>query len=204
MNILLICGIIAPLLYISTDILLGLSWGGYSLTSQAISELSAIGAPTSSLWTVMAFIFNPLLIAFGIGVQKTAGSQKTLRITGLLITIWGLLGFVWLLFPMNMRGSIGSFSDTMHLIMSGITVFLIVLFIGFGSVTQKRLFRFYSVLTIFTMLIFGGLVAQQAPQVATNSPTPMMGAFERISVHSSMIWVSVLAIILLRKEKKIN
>jgi len=59
-KILLICGIISSVLYIGTDITLALLWKGYSYTSQAISELSAIGAPTRPLWVAMTFLFNPL------------------------------------------------------------------------------------------------------------------------------------------------
>ncbi len=38
-KVLLICGILAPLLWIGTDILAGTLYAGYSFTSQAISEL---------------------------------------------------------------------------------------------------------------------------------------------------------------------
>jgi hypothetical protein len=110
-----------------------------------------------------------------------------------------VLGFVWLFFPMNVRGEIGSFTDTMHLVMTGITVLLITAFIGFGSRAQGKAFGIYSLLTILVMFSFGILVALQAPQVAAQLPTPWMGVFERVSVFSPMIWVSVLAIILLRR-----
>lgn len=201
-KILLVCGIFSSILYIATDILLGLSWRGYSFSSQAISELSAIGAPTRSLWIAMTFIFNPLLTAFGIGVCKVAGMKRSLRIAGVLLAIWGLLGFVWLFFPMHMRGAIGSTTDTMHLVMAGVTVLLITLFIGFGSGARGKWFRIYSILTILAMLIFGALVGKQAPRVAAQLSTPWMGFLERISVYLPMLWVSVLAGILLRTEKK--
>lgn len=197
---LLVCGVISTLLYICTDILLGLSWSGYSFTSQAISELSAIGALTRPFWIAMTFVFNPLLVAFGIGVWKVA-EKRSLRFAGILLMIWGFLGFVWLFFPMHMRGAIGSTTDTMHLVMAGITVLLITLFMGFGSGARGKGFRFYSILTILVMLVFGALVGQQAPRVAAQLPTPWMGIMERISVYSPMIWVLVLAIILYRKEK---
>jgi hypothetical protein len=202
-KILLVCGIFSSILYIATDILLGLSWRGYSFSSQAISELSAIGAPTRSLWIAMTFIFNPLLTAFGIGVCKVAGMKRSLRIAGVLLAIWGLLGFVWLFFPMHMRGAIGSTTDTMHLVMAGVTVLLITLFIGFGSGARGKWFRLYSILTILVMLIFGALVGQQAPRVAAQLPTPWMGFMERISVYLPMLWVSVLAGVLLRTEKNL-
>lgn len=199
---LLVCGIIASVLYIGTDILLGLSWHGYNFSSQAISELSAIGAPTRSLWIAMTFIFSPLIAVFGIGVVKAAEKKRSLRISGILITIWGLLGFVWLFFPMHLRGAIGSVTDTMHLVMSGITVILMVTFIGFGSGTQGKWFRFYSILTILAMLVFGALVGQMAPKVAAQLPTPWMGIMERISVYAPMFWVAILANLELKKLQK--
>ena len=59
---LLICGIIAAVLYVATDIYLAMLSKGYSYFDQAISELSAIGAPTRPLWIAMSFLFNPLLV----------------------------------------------------------------------------------------------------------------------------------------------
>lgn len=201
-KVLLICGILSPLLYIATDLLLSMLYEGYSYSSQAISELSAIGAPTRSLWVAMTFLFNPLLIAFGMGVWRVAGDKHSLRIAGILLSTWGALGFVWLLFPMHMRGAIGSTTDTGHLVLSGLTVFLITIFIGFGSGARGKWFRFFSILTILVMLVFGALVGTQAPRVAAQLPTPWMGIVERISVFSPMLWVLVLAIALLRPKKE--
>ena len=202
-KVLLICGILSSLLYVATDVLLSRLYKGYSYINQAISELSAIGAPTRPLWNDMTFLFNPLLIAFGIGVWRSAGEKRSLHITGILLTIWGITGFVWLFFPMHMRGAIGSTTtDTGHLVLSGITVLLMTVFIGFGSGARGKWFRLYSILTILAMLVFGALVGMQAPLVAAQLPTPWMGVIERVSVYSPILWVLVLAIILLRTKGK--
>lgn len=201
---LLISGIIASLLYIGADVFVSTQYPGYSYTDQAISELSAIGAPTQGLWTILLIVFDPLLVAFGLGVYKIASHNRPLRITGLLLIVWGIFGLLWYLFPMNMRGAIGSTTDTMHLVMAGVTVFLILMFIGFGSGAQGRGFRLYSILTIAVMLIFGAMVGQQAPRVAAQLSTPWMGIMERISVYTPMIWVIVLASILLQKNKELS
>lgn len=198
----IICGILAPIIYIATDLFAGMIYSGYDFSSQAISELSAIGAPTRALWIAMTFIFNPLLVAFGIGIYGTGDANRSLRITGFLVTVWGLLGFIWLFFPMNMRGAIGSSTDTMHLVMAGITVLLMTFFMGFGASAHGTRFRSFSVLTILTMLFFGALTGQQAPNVAAQLPTPWMGVMERISVYSPMLWIFVLAIVLLNAVNK--
>lgn len=200
-KVLLICGILSSILYVSMDIIAGMMYSGYNFNSQAISELSAIGAPTRPFWIVMSFFFNPLVIAFGIGVWFSAGRKLSLRITGILLTIWGALGFVWLFFPMHMRGYIGSVTDTGHLVLSGVTVLLMTMFIAFGSGARGKWFRIYSILTILAMLFFGALVGMQAPRVAAQLPTPGMGVIERVSVFSPMLWVLVLAIVLLHKKK---
>ena len=46
---LLSCGVLASLLYLGTDILAGPLWEGYNFVHQAVSELSAVDAPTRSL-----------------------------------------------------------------------------------------------------------------------------------------------------------
>jgi len=201
-KILLVCGILSSLLYVSVDTIAALLYQGYSYADQAISELSAIGAPTRPLWVAMNFLFNPLLIAFGMGVWKSASAKHSLRIAGALIVAWGFLGFVWLFFPMHMRGAIGSATDTGHLVLSGVTVLLITVFMGFGFGAEGKWFRFYSLLTILVMLVFGALVGTQAPRVAAQLPTPWMGIIERVSVFSPMLWVSVLAVVLLRGKKE--
>lgn len=200
-KILLICGILAPMLYIGFDALTALLYEGYSYTDQAISELSAIGAPTAGLWTILVFIFNPLIILFGMGVWLSAGNKRLIRITGILLISWGFLGFVWLLFPMNMRGNTGSISDMGHLVLAAIVPLLVIAFVGFGSGAGRKGFRTYSFLTIILTLVSGVLVWTYVPNVAAQLPTPGMGLIERIAVFSPMIWIMVLAVVLLRTEK---
>jgi protein-S-isoprenylcysteine O-methyltransferase Ste14/hypothetical membrane protein len=200
----LFCGIIAPLLYVATDLLASYLYKGYNYADQAISELSAIGAPTQTFWNIMVIIINTLLIAFGMSVRGAGNKKRKLQITGTLLTTWGVIGYIWLLFPMNMRGAIGSASDTGHLVMSAVTVLLIIFFIGLGSTTEGNLFRYYSILTILAILTFGTLVGMQATRVAMQLPTPWMGIMERMSVYPTMLWVLVLAVILLKDEKKVK
>jgi hypothetical membrane protein len=200
-KILLICGILSTILYLSSDIICSMFYPGYSYATQAISELSAIGAPTILLWRILTFLFSPFIIAFGIGVFMSA-KKRSLKVTGILLVLWGVSGYAWWFFPMNMRGNIGSVSDTGHLVLSAITVLLLTLILAFGSGAGGRKFRIYSILTISAMLFFGFIVGTMAPSVAAQLPTPGMGIYERISVFSPMVWIVVFAIVLLKKEKE--
>jgi len=203
-RVLLICGILASLLYICTDIVAAtMLYPGYSYTSQQVSELSAIGAPTRPLWVAMSSVYAPLVIAFGIGVLISAGPKRSLRVTGSLLVAFGAISLLWVLFaPMHMRGTValasGSVTDSMHLVFAGVQILVMVLFIAFGAVALGRAFRLYSVGTIVAMLVAGAVVSTQAAAIAAGQPTPWMGLVERVSVYSPMLWVAVLAITLLR------
>ena len=50
---LLICGILSSLLYFAINIIVPMQYPGYNSASQVPSELSAIGAPTRMLWSVL-------------------------------------------------------------------------------------------------------------------------------------------------------
>ena len=59
-EILLVCGIVSSLLYVAMNVFVPMQWEGYSSASQTISELSAIGAPTRSLWAVPGAFYTYL------------------------------------------------------------------------------------------------------------------------------------------------
>jgi hypothetical protein len=197
---LLVCGILSSLLYVGTDILAAMQYEGYSYINQAISELSAIGAPTRPLWVAMGFLYNPLVIAFGIGVWLSAGPKRSLRVAGIFLIVYGALGLSAFLFPMNLREAEKTLTDTMHIILTGVTVLLTVLFIGFGSGARGKAFRLYSIATILTLLVFGALAGMQGPRIGAGLPTPWFGVIERVCVYSPLLWIMVLTIVLLRAQ----
>lgn len=200
-KILLVCGILFSLLLIGTDIIAAMSWEGYSYTGQSASELSAIGAPTRP-FVVPLYITDAVLgIAFGIGVLGLAGKKRALRITGILMVIFGVVSVSnSLFFPMNLRGTEQSFTGTMHLIFTGVNVLLMMLFIGFGAAARAKGFRIYSMGTILAMLVFGALAGMQATRVGAGLTTPWLGVIERVSYYSPYLWVLVFAIVLLRAQ----
>ena len=79
-KVLLICGILAALVQIGTDIVGGMVYPDYSFISQAISELTAIDAPTRTLLVPFAPIYGAFQIAFGFGNWLLAGHRRVLRI----------------------------------------------------------------------------------------------------------------------------
>jgi len=84
-RIALICGVLAPLLFVGTGILAGTLYAGYSFISQFIGELSAVGAPTRSLVVPLNIVYNLLVIAFVLGVWVSAGRNRLLRVTAVMM-----------------------------------------------------------------------------------------------------------------------
>ncbi len=197
-NILLICGILSSVLYVGADIVAAMSWPSYSYTSQSISELFAIGSPTRHIFALIPY--TPLVIAFGIGVWWSADRKRSLRTTGILLVGYAIASHVGSYFPMHQRGATGSLTDTMHIVSTIVLVLLIFLFIAFGATAAGKWFRFYSIGTILTLLVFGALAGMQGPRIAANLPTPWLGITERVNVYSAMLWVLVLAAVLLRRN----
>jgi hypothetical protein len=197
---LLICGILSSLLYVGADILAAMQWEDYSYTSQSVSELMGSGAPTRSLLVPLFTIYNVLVIAFGLGIFLT-DSRKRARFTGILLIGYTIVGLVTLLFfPVPLRGAEATISGTIHLILTGVCVLIMLLYIGFGATLHGKGFRFYSMGTILILLLFGAWAGLDAPRIAAQLPTPWLGIKERINIFTSMLWVLVLAVILLRGE----
>jgi CubicO group peptidase (beta-lactamase class C family)/hypothetical membrane protein len=201
-KVLLVCGILSSMLYIATDVLGGMRYEGYSFTSQAISELMARGAPSEAFVDPLFIAYGVLALAFGVGVRREGvGHRRTLRITGALLMGYAALGFAGpTLFEMNRRGAASLHGDTPHVLLAGALVLLTLLTIGFGAFALGRRFRIYSLATLVTVILFGALTAPYGARLAAGQPTPGFGVLERINVYSSLLWVAVFAVALLRRR----
>ncbi len=200
---LLICGVVAAVLYVAMTLCVGLLWPGYSLTAQTISELSAIGAPTRPLWLVLAAIYTALMIAFGCGVWASAGSNTVLGIAGASLAIQGVFGLFWP--PMHQRAVLasggGTLTDTLHIVWTIVTSVFFVAAMGFGAAALGRRFRVYSIVTLVVVVASGMWTGTYAAQLQANLPTPGAGIWERIDTTAFMVWIAVLATTLLRSGR---
>lgn len=205
-QILLICGILAALHYTAINLIVPQFFPGYSSFSQTVSELSAIGAPTRQLWNELCIAFTVLITAFGCGVWLSAGRSRPLLIAGGLLMAYGLVGIFWP--PMHLRETLAAggktLTDTLHILFTTVTSLLMMAAMAFGAQALGKWFRFYSALTIVVLLGFGGLTSMHAAHLEANEPTPWMGVWERVNIYATMLWLLVLAVLLLRREKKLN
>lgn len=201
-EVLLACGIAAFVLYAAMDLVSGLSWPGYSFASQAISELSALGAPTRPLWVALGYVFTLLSLAFAAGVLRSAGANGPLRIAGALLLANALIGLAWPFFPMHLRADPKTYTDVGHIVISALTVPLFLATVGFGAAALGKRFRAYSIATLAVLLVCGALTFIEAPRLGAGLPTPWLGIAERVNVHGYMLWMAVLAVALLRSPNR--
>ena len=202
-RILLICGVVSSLLYVGTDLLAALFFGDYhSFTSQAISELMAVGAPTERFVDPLFLLNGVFMIAFTCGVWRAAGRNRVQRASAGFLLASAVIGMTGpVLFEMDLRGSGGSRRDLLHIALTAVIVLLILSAIGVGAFARGRWFRVYSFATIATMVVFGALAGYQARELASGAPTPWLGATERIDIGAYLLWVLVLAVSLLRDQR---
>ena len=200
LNALLLCGIFASLLYVAMNVFIPLQWKGYSVASRVISELSAIDAPTRSLWVPLGIAYGVLMIAFGWGVWLSARGNRPLRVAGALILAYSIIGLFWP--PMHQREVVaaggGTPTDTLHIVWSAAWVTFMLAAIAFAAAGLGKRFRLYSIATLVVLLAFGVLTGLDAPKLSTNLPTPLIGVWERIQIGVVIVWDLVLAIALLR------
>ncbi len=193
--LLLSCGIAAPLAYMFTDVFLALRWDGYSYRDQTISELNAIGAPTRTLSIVLGIIGYALLVAFGVGLWRSASANRRLRVAAAGLIALGVLGWFGVpFFAMHVREAGETLTDTLHVAQLAVAGPLLLVIIGFGSTAFGWRFRLYSAATVLLMLAFGGWAGTYGADVANDLETPWLGVVERISVFSYQLWICVFAI----------
>jgi hypothetical protein len=196
---LLWCGVLSSIWYIAINIYVPSLYEGYSMSALTVSELSAISAPTRIVWVLLVVLYPLLFVSFGWGVMRSAQKNFPLRITGILIIIYCFFNLYWP--PMHMRGTEPTLTDTMHIVWASVTVLLMMTIMGFGAAALGKKFRFYTISSIVILFIFGALTGKEAPNIPVNGPTPMIGTWERINISIFMIWVIVLAIFLIAKNR---
>ena len=147
---LLACGIVAMLWYVAINIFVPMQYPGYDIASYTVSELSAIGAPTRTLWFILCIFYSLFFIAFGAGVWLSANGNRKLQIVAAVIIFDSALGFFGP--PMHQRQIIaaggGTFTDTLHLVWAFIHLTFMLLMIGFGAAAFGKSFRLFSVMIV--------------------------------------------------------
>ena len=200
---LLACGVLASLTYVASDITASLRYPGYNFIDQTVSELFAIGAPTSRIVVPLFTLSSTLLAAFAFAVWASCGPGRSRALRWLAIMMFAnaLNTLVlWNAFPLHMRGVAPTFTDAMHLVLA-VNPF-VLLSVLFGIAAFKGSFRAYSAITALILVVPAVFSFSFVTAVVANQPTPGMGLAERVAQYGYQLWQAMLAIVLLREDRQ--
>ena len=199
---LLVCGTLAAFVYLLTDVLGSLRYPGYDFTSQGISELMAVGAPTKLLVDSIFFVYGLLAIGFAIGViRETSRAERALRTTGVLLLAYAVIPMALAgRFAAHQRGGAAAFSESVpHIIVTAVLVVLMLAAIAFGAFALGHRFRIYSFATLAVLVALGAVSGYYGARLAAGHSTPGFGIVERVLIYAFLAWAATLGIALLRK-----
>jgi hypothetical protein len=188
------------------DLVAALAYDGYSYRDQAISELSAVDAPTRTFWVVAGFAWQAVMFVFAWGLLRAAGSSRRLQIVGYVVLAMAFQGFIWFIAPMHQREVLaadgGDWRDTLHLALGAVSSVLALIAIIAGAWVFGRLFRWYSFATLAAFFVFGALMGIDGGKIAENEATPWFGIYERANIFAWMLWLAVLGLLLIQRGSR--
>jgi hypothetical protein len=197
-TVLLAAGIAGGILYPVADVIASTQYPGFSYRDQAVSELFAIGAPTSTLVVTLFSISSTLLLLFSLGIWMSANGSRLVRAMAVLMALNTIDALVlWNFFPMHMRGEQPTFTDTMHGALA-IDPFLLAAII-LAAIAYRGRFRAYTVASVLFSSVFALSSLVYVPLFIANQPTPWMGVSERLGQYATNVWYGVFALMLLRR-----
>jgi hypothetical protein len=160
-RVFLVGGVLSSLLYlIGIDVIAALRYHDYHrYTDQMVSELLAIGAPTRALLVWLCIPYNVLVFGLAVGVWASAGEKRATRFTAAALVGYAAASTAGLLFfPMDVRGTVESQRDALHIIATIVMSIFIVATMAFGAFAHGLRFRLYSLATIVTVVVFAAIV----------------------------------------------
>ncbi|HWI60247.1 MAG TPA: DUF998 domain-containing protein [Symbiobacteriaceae bacterium] len=194
-KLLLICGILAPLTYLTTVLYGAAITPGYSHVAHAISELVMDGAPLRWKIDPGFIIYNLFLLLAGVGlVWEWRGAGKHgLAPVGWMLMATALLSDLMYFFPQDPRTATPTFAGTMHLVLAGMTALLTIVMQVVGGIRFRRIaglesLSLYSFVSAAWVLVTGGLSV-----TAVTTGSPYLGLVERCTIGGFEVWVLVFA-----------
>jgi Protein of unknown function (DUF998) len=185
-NLFLLFGIVAPLIYISTDLIAGILLKGYNFVMQSASELPSIESPVSSFVLPLHFAYYLLMIAFGLGVWQLGAGSRMLDVLAAFMIGNAVVSLVSdAFFRANYSTDVTASSNVVSVILGATGVIFFLVAIIFGAVVFTNWFRFYSIGTLLVFLLLGILGLMSSPHI---------GIQERVMIYGYASWVIFLSL----------
>ena len=192
-----IFGIISLLSYTAMVVFSPLAYPGYNWLSMAVSDLSAVGAPSAALAERLNALFGPSAVVSVMAVcVGAAGCRSKLLKTG----VYFFAAMEWItvagykMFPLVQGEAVSSFQNMMHILVTVLVVLfsiisLVLIMIGGAKEPLPSLSKWAA----------GCLAAMMIGALGTGIlPKSVFGLFERFSTFSAVIFNAVLGVYLLK------
>lgn len=194
-----IIGIVAPLLFWATYIILSSIRPEYSMFTKAISELGSVDAPNKWFWNSLGYILPGMLIGiFAIGLYKNMAIEKSSKLPLYGILMSGIFMAFSGIFP-------GDFDDKQSatMLLHTIGSFGSYIFFLFGAFTYPKLMdkTDYWRSTKTPTLVFTFLTIVFGAWVFAFPNIPALG--QRIVFFFYLLWVFYMAIKLYKHPREI-
>ena len=192
-------GVISLLSYTAMVVFSPLAYPGYDWLSMAVSDLSAVGAPSAALAEQLNALFGPCAVVSVMAVcVGAAGCKSKLLKTG--VGFFAAMEWVtnvgYKLFPWVQDEAASSFQNTMHLIVTALVVlFSVVSLVLIAVGGRKEPMRS---LSVWALVCLGAMMLGAAG--TGTMPKSVFGLFERFSTFSAVIFNAVLGIYLFREK----
>lgn len=183
-----IAGIVGPIIYTITWLILGFLEPTYSHTRDPISNLSAVGASYALVMTIVIFVFAILIIVFALGLQRRLPPGFWGGTAALVITGVGYVGIA--LAPLNLAAP--EAPNVPHMISATATVFAMMLapVLTFPRLRRDPEWRNLSGYSIATTVVdFAFMVMASLPTFEGSA-----GLMQRLVLAVFLVWMIVIAI----------
>ena len=192
-------GIIQLISYTAAVVFSPTAFPGYDWKSMAVSDLSAVDAPSRMLWEQLSAFYNVGSVAcatcVSIYVSEKKISTKLFRLGVYLFTIMNWISNVgYKMFPLSDSGKdIAGFQEMMHMVTTAAVVLLsilsLVLLIIVGCKNKEvKGIGIWAIIAL--ILMFAGAIGSGAV------PKEYFGIFERFSTFSAVGFNAVLGVYL--------
>ena len=191
-------GIISLLSYTAMVVFSPLAYPGYDWLSMAVSDLSAVGAPSAALAERLNALFGPCAVVCVMGVcVGAAGCRSKILKSGIgffaameWVTVAG-----YKMFPLVQGEESSSFQNTMHIVVTVLVVlFSIISLVPIAIGSRKEPMHALGIWAVAC------LAAMLIGAVGTGvMPKSVFGLFERFSTFSAVVFNAVLGIYLMRE-----
>ena len=182
-------GIVSFLSYLAAVVFSPLAYPGYDWMKQAVSDLSAVTAPSKDLWNQLSCLYGKCgivsITAVCIYAAETKLHNKTTRAG---IYVFGIMNWIsavgYDMFPLSEAGvGMKTFSDIMHVYVVTVAVVLTsiisLLLIIIGSFKEKGNKNLGIMAVIALTMMFAGAIGTNVV------PSNYFGVVERFSVFAA-------------------